>query len=75
MGASLIRLYLTFVYCRDEFFVNRFRFIINNLRWSDISEIRILETNPFGWFINILYIKVVVWLVIRDGLVIIGISD
>ena len=39
-----------------------------------ISEIRIPETNPFGWFINILSIKVAVWLVIRDGLVIIGMS-
>ena len=43
--------------------------------WSDISEIRIPETNPFGWFINILSIKVAVWLVIRNGLVIIGMSD
>ena len=43
--------------------------------WSDISEIRIPETNQFGLFINILSIKVAVWLVIRDGLVIIGMSD
>ena len=52
-----------------------FRFRINNGRWLDISEIRIPETNPFGWFINILSINVAVWLVIRDGLVIIGMSD
>ena len=52
-----------------------FVFRINNGRWSDISEIRIPETKPFGWFINILSIKVAVWLVIRDGLVIIGMSD
>ena len=56
-------------------FVNRFRFRINNGRWPDISEMRIPETNSFGWFINILSIKVAVWLVIRDGLVIIGMSD
>ena len=56
------------------FFVNRFRFRINNGRWSDTSEI-IPDTNPFGWFINILSIKVDVWLVIRDGLIIIGMSD
>ena len=36
---------------------------------------RIPETNPFGWLINILSIKVAVWLVIRDGLVIIGMND
>ena len=58
-----------------DFFLNRFRFRINNGRWSDISEIRIAETNPFGWVRNILYIKVAVWLVIRDGLVIIEMSD
>ena len=40
-----------------------------------MSEIRIPETNPFGLFINILSINVAVWLVIRDGLVIIGMSD
>ena len=42
---------------------------------ADISEIRIPDTNPFGWFINILSIKVAVWLVIGDGLVIIGMND
>ena len=52
--------------------MNRFRFRINNGRWSDI---RIPETNQFGWFLNILSIEVVVWLVIRAGLVIIGMSD
>ena len=56
-------------------FVNRFRFRIKNGRWSDISEIRMPETNQFGWFMNILSIKVAVWLVIRDGLVIIGMND
>ena len=30
---------------------------------------------PFGWFINILSINVAVWLVIRDGLGIIGKRD
>ena len=59
------------------FFVNRlcFRIKFNNGRWSDISEIRIPETNPFGWLINILSVKVAVWLVIPDGLVIICMSD
>ena len=75
MVESLIRRYFTFAFCRDIFFVNRFRFRINNGRWSDISEIRIPETNRFGWLINILSITVAVWLVIRDGLVIIGKSD
>ena len=64
---SLIRRYFTFVFCWQDFFVNRFRFRINNGRWSDISEMRIPETNSFGWFINILSIKVAVGLVIRDG--------
>ena len=72
MVESLIRRYFTFVFCLEDFFINRFRFRINNGRWSDISEIRMPETNPVGWFINILSIKVAVWLVIRDGLVIIG---
>ena len=72
MVESLIRRYFTFVFCWDHFFVNRFRFIINNGRWSDISEKRIPETNPFGWFINILSIKVAV---ILYGLIIIGMSD
>ena len=58
-----------------DFFVIRFRFRINNGRWSDISEIRIPETNPFGWLINILSMKVAVWSVIRDGLIINGKSD
>ena len=75
MVESLIRRYFTFVFCWEDFFVNRFRFRINSGSWSDISETRIPETNPFGWFINILSIKVSVWLMIRDGLVIIGMSD
>ena len=75
MVESLIRRYFTFVFCWEDFFVNRFHFSINNGRLSDIAEIRIPETSPFGWFINILSIKVAVWLVIRDGLVIIGMSD
>ena len=57
------------------FFINGVRYRINNGRWSDISQIRIPETNPLGWFIKILTIKVAVWFVIRDGLVIIGIKD
>ena len=71
MVESLIRRNFTFVFCSEDFFVNRFRFRINNGRWSDISDIRIPEINPFGWFINIFTIKVAVWLVIRDVLVII----
>ena len=62
------RRYFTFVFCCADFFVNRFRFRINNGRWSDTSEIRIPETNPFGLVINILSIKVAVWSVIKDGL-------
>ena len=64
----------TFVSCLEDFFVNRINFRINNGRWSDIS-VRIPKTNSFGWFTNILSIKVAVWLVIRDGLVIIVMSD
>ena len=75
MVESMIRRYFTFVFCWEDFFVNRFCFRINNGKWSDISEIRISETNTFGWFINILSIKVAVWLVIRDGLVLIGMND
>ena len=40
------------------FFVNRFRFRINNGKWSYTSEIRISETNPFGVVMNILSIKI-----------------
>ena len=78
MVESLIRRYFIFMFCRQNFFVNMFRFRINNGRWSDISEMRIPripETNSFGWFMKILSIKVAVWLVIRDSLVIIGMSD
>ena len=75
MVESLIRRYFTFVFCWEGFFVNRFRYRINNGRWSDIKDMRIPETNSFGWFMNILSINVAVWLVIRDGLVIIGMSD
>ena len=57
MVESLIRRYFTFVFCFEDFFVNYFLFRINNGRWSDISEIRIPEINPFGWFINILSIS------------------
>ena len=52
-----------------------FRYIINNGRWSDTSEIRIPEMNLFGLVINILSIKVAVWSVVPDGLVIIGMRD
>ena len=48
VAESLIRRYFTFVSCWNDFFVNRFRLRINNERWSDISEIRIAETNMFG---------------------------
>ena len=41
MVESLIRRYFTFVFCWEDFFVNRFRIRINNGRWSDISEMRI----------------------------------
>ena len=75
MVESLIRRYFTVVFCLEDFYVNRVRFRINNGRWSDISEMKIPETNPFGWFINILSIKVAGCLVIGDGLVIIGMSD
>ena len=48
MDELFIRRYFTFVVCWEDFFVSRCRFKINNGRWSDISEIRIPETNPFG---------------------------
>ena len=42
---------------------------------GQIYQIRIPESNPFGQFINILSMKVAVWSVVPDGLVIIGMGD
>ena len=77
MVESLFRRYFIFVFCWKNFFVNRFRFRINNGRWSETSEIRIPETNWFGLVINILSIKVTVGSdrVVGPGLVIIGMRE
>ena len=57
---ALIRRYFTFVFCCENFSVNRFRFRINNKSWSDRSEIRMPETCLFGWVINILSMQVAI---------------
>ena len=44
------------MFCCEDFFVNGFRFKINNGRWSDTSAIKIPETNLSGGSVNILSI-------------------
>ena len=63
------------MFCCEDFFVNGFRFKINNGRWSDTSAIRIPETNLSGGSVNILSISKLQYSVIREGLVIIGMRE